>query len=243
MSVVSGAVITSVVAVNRNLGVANATMTDLAVAANGIERVGQLLRGAVAVDGDLTRSDSAIIQGGATDITFLTSTGTDPGAGENPVQYRLWVNADGDLVESRVEPVPATNDLGPGVYTAAPVDRVVIRDVLTTDTNGDPVSVFRYWSHYWDRDDNFDNVVDQPDSDRCGREITPAGSWLTADDAIDVDSVSFRLLVRAESNYRNTPVELRGWARFASAEDLGFSSSFDSAGCLDGADGGFGYDN
>lgn len=256
MAVVSGAVVSSVVAVNRSLGTANATMNDMRVARIGVDRLGQLIRGAVFIDGDLTRSDPGLISATPTDIRLYTTTGTVPANDDNPIWFRLRVdtavsadcpaavpNQLGCLVEERINPVPATSNLGQGTYTGTPARRVIIRDVWVVDEDGAAIDVFQFWSHYWDRDDNFDNVVDQPASDRCGREIVPAGS-LTLSERRDVDSVSFTVQVRDPgSSYGNSRVTLRGWARFGAAEDIGFSSSFDSAGCLDATDGGFGYDD
>lgn len=237
MTIMSAAVVSAVVAVNRSLGTANATMRDVQSARIAVERVGQLLRGSVAADGDLTRSDSAIVQGGTTDVTFYTLTGTDPSNDDNPIKFRLWVDSGTSdcpttcLVEERTDPVPVSG--GTPTYTGTTSRRVIVADLLSQDASGTPLPVFRYWSHY-------DTGVD---SDRCGREILPTGAWLADADRIDVDSMSFTVVVREDVAYDSSPSVLRGWARFASAEDLGFSGSFDSAGCLDEADGGFGYDH
>lgn len=253
MAMVSAALIASVVAVNRSLGVANATMNDVNAARIGIERVGQLLRGAVSLDGDLGRTDTALIRAGGNDITFLTFTGVNRIANElgnpalacttqcNPLQFRLFVNANGELVEQKFYPTPVLrSQLAPGAtptYSATPSSqRVILRDVQPLDPQGNPYSIFRYWTHYWDSGSG------APASDRCGVEILPSGAWISAARDQDVDSISFTLVVREPNGYDNAAVELRGWARFASAEDLGFSGSFDSAGCLDNASGGFGYD-
>ena len=237
MAIISVAVATSVVAVNRSLGTANATMRDVQSARNAVERVGQLLRGAVAIDGDLARSDSAVIQGSPTDVTFYTLTATDPSNDENPIRFRLRVDtgtADCPttcLVEERTDPVPTAG--GVPTYLGAAVRRVVVRDLVLDAATGAPGPVFRYWSH-------FDTGVAD---DRCGREVIPGPAGLSDVDRRDVDSMSFTIVVREDVGYESSPSTLRGWARFASTEDLGFSGSFDSAGCLDAPDGGFGYDH
>lgn len=227
MAVVSAALIASVVAANRGLGTANATLTDMAANRNGIERVGSLLRGAVGPQGVLRDEIAALSEATPSSVTFWTVTGRS--GDQNPVQVRLAV-VDGELVEEIRPPTPdLVADLAPGAdptYPASAPERVVVRDLLD-DT------VFTYWSHQQEGGDV---------TTRCGQPI-PASPAMAAADLPRVDSVGFRLRLQAPTGYDSAPSDLQGWARFASSIDVGYSDTFDSAGCLDGDDSGFRYDD
>ncbi len=218
LTIVSAAIITSTVAIQRNLGVANATMEDLAATRIGIERVGALLRGAVAIDGALDLRTSALDVGRPDTVTFYTVTGR--AADANPLRVTLSVQGT-DLVESVQRPTPDVQTATTPTYGAA-TRRVIARSLLRTD-------VFRYWSHY---------QLGADITTRCGRALT--ATPLSLVDRRAVDSVSFRLVVQQPTGYDSAEADLQGWARFASASDLGVSASFRSAGCLDS--GAFGYD-
>jgi prepilin-type N-terminal cleavage/methylation domain-containing protein len=222
LAMVSAAVVSSVVAVQRNLGVARGTMLDTAANRIAVERAASLLRGAVAPDG-LLDGDAPAVTVAEPDVVRLHSvTGVDPAA--NPVQVELAVEG-GELVERIWDPVPALQaDLGPGdvpAYPAAPDrQRVVVRDLA-----GD--QVFRYWTH----------TVEGAAAQRCGRLLAaPAGAQLRI-----VDAVSLRLVVREPSGYGSAASELQSWARFASSEVLGSSTAALPADCLDVV--GFAYDD
>lgn len=224
LTVLSGAIIGSVVAVQRNLGVANATMNDLQANRIALERITTLLRGAVAADGQLDRTTVAVTTTQTDRVRFHSVTGQDPT--ENPVLVELAVE-DGELVERIWNPVPLLQTaLTPGAlptYDVAPTrQRVIARDLVDA-------RVFAYWTH---ADDG------TTATSRCGRRLTPTTS---AEQAL-VDAVSVRLRLQEPTGYDSAPSDLQGWARFASGADLGFSTTASSAGCLDGADGGFGFD-
>ncbi len=219
MAIISAAVISSVVAIQRNLGAANATMNDMGANRIAIERVGALLRGAIGPDGTLDAATSALEFALPGDVQLYSVTGRDPL--QNPVRVRLTVEGT-DLVERIWDPVPdLSTALAPDelpTWPGTPVQRVIGRNVLDA-------AVFTYWSH---QDDG------TPVS-RCGIALpSPSGADLSR-----VDSVSFRLRVQEPTTYTAAPSDLQGWARFASDADLGFADNPDSAGCLDVR--GFGY--
>ncbi|MEE8602961.1 PulJ/GspJ family protein [Euzebya tangerina] len=237
LTIVSAAIVSSTVAIQRTLGGAQATMRDLATTDIALDRVGQLIRGAVGPDGTVSESNSALIAAAPDDITFLSTTGrtavTLPDgsyANRHPMQVRLFVRTDADgafeLVEQIWDPINDNVDDGPFVLPANPRERVILRDLIDVDTDTAFVDVFRFWSHYED-------VLSPDPSQRCGRVINE-GTTLSAVERTTIDSVSFRLVSAEPNNYDGSiDADLQGFARFAGSTDLGVSSSFVSAACLD----------
>ncbi|HUG85665.1 MAG TPA: hypothetical protein VMM13_13960, partial [Euzebya sp.] len=207
------------VAVQQNLGVANATMNDLNANRITIERVGHLLRGASAAAGVLDYTSAALVTALPDEVILYSVTGLDPAA--NPVQVQLVVEGT-DMVERIWDPDPPlvadlARDESP-TYPDPPRQRVIGRNVLSS-------AVFTYWTH----------SDDGTATGRCGRVLASP----TGDDLELVDAISFRLQVQEPTGYESAASDLQGWARFASAVDVGVSTSPDSAGCLDAQ--GFGY--
>ncbi|WP_370325043.1 type II secretion system protein J [Euzebya sp.] len=235
MALVSSAIIASTVAVQRNLGAANATMNDLRTARLAVDRVGSLLRGAVSIDGTLSDATEAITAGTASSVTFYSSTDRaadlDTNTVYNPVRVQIVVEQqpdDGqwDLIERIWYPTAATDrvDQGTPVYpsmSSPTQQRTIVRDLASTD-------VFTYWTHYGDDLDAGGGESNA--ASRCGVRLTPA---LDAAERRAVDSVSFRLVIQEPTGYESSPADLQGWARFASARDVGFSPTLDSAGCVE----------
>lgn len=238
LSIVSAAIVSSTVAIQRNLGGAQATMQDLATTDIALDRVGQLIRGAVSPDGQVSVSTSALIAANADDITFLSMTGrtavrlpSGAYANRHPQQARLFVRAAADgsfeLVEQIWDPVNDTVEDGAFQLPSTPRERVILRDLVDPDEDTAGIGIFRFWSHYED-------ASSPQDSDRCGRVINEGGV-LNMQQRTSIDSISFRL-VSAEPNGYDSSIDadLQGFARFAGSSDLGVSSSFTSAACLDG---------
>lgn len=234
MTLVSGAIIASTVAVQRNLGAANATMNDMRTARLVVERVGQVLRGGVSIDGTLSDATAAIVDGTPSSVIFYSSTGRTADLGTNTVFNPMRVQLvavqqadDGqwDLIERLWFPTAATDTVASGLptFTSTPTrQRTLVRDLARTD-------LFTYWTHYGD---DFDAGIENEDDarTRCGREVGPT---LTTDEQRRaIDSVSFRLVVQEPTGYISSPADLQGWSRFASARDVGYSPTLDSAGCV-----------
>jgi type II secretory pathway pseudopilin PulG len=219
MTLISVAILASVVAVQRNLGVANATMSDMAFNRIAIERVGTLVRGATGPLGLLDNSTAALIDARADRVRLYSVTGQT--AEQNPVRVELAVVGT-DLVERIWTPVPLlVVDLASGevpLYPDPPRTRVIGRNLLTP-------AIFTYWSHR-------DAVVPDPTApaDRCGVPVTTP---VAAGDLSRVDGIAFRLQVQEPTGYEAAPSDLQGWARFSSNAELGFSQAGDSADCLD----------
>lgn len=224
LAVVGGALTAAVVASQRSLGSANATMRDVAGARNAIERVGSLLRSATSEDGLLdTAIETPLISAAPDDVSFYTRTGVS--AEENPVLIRLFVDADADLVEERILPTPASG--GTPTWTSAPITRVLVADLVN-------VEPFTFWSHVQTSSSNT--------SERCGRILDTSGGAVSTTDLLIVDSVSYAVQVRdSSSGYDNRPVELRGWARLANVDGIGYSGGYGEADCLDLIEGGYDY--
>ena len=238
LAIVSAAIVASTVAIQRNLGVANATMNDLAANRIGIERVGQLLRGAVSESGELSRSDSPVEVGESGRVVFLSLTGQDLstsgglGVPENPIRVELRVIDQGgsQVLEERItdpRPLTGTNPTWPATPDRV---RVIVRDLVDPVPATAEFEMFQYLSH-------FDGQGAADDADRCGRSLTIP---LDATGRQDVDSVSYTISSRGPSGYDNTPITLSGYARFASTWELGYSDAAGGQGCLDD-DGAFSY--
>ncbi|HUG85606.1 MAG TPA: type II secretion system protein, partial [Euzebya sp.] len=141
MSIISAAIITSTVAVQQNLGVANATMNDLNANRITIERVGHLLRWASAAAGVLDYASAALVTAQPDQVMLYSATGLDPSA--NPVQVQLAAEGT-DMVERIWDPDPPliadlARDESP-TYPDPPRQRVIGRNVLSS-------TVFTYWTH------------------------------------------------------------------------------------------------
>ena len=241
LTIVSSALVTSVIVSQRSLGVANQTMTDLSASRNAIERIGALVRSATSADGELNNNDEygvgdemPLLYAGSDDLQFYSRTGIASQA--NPILIRFYVDTAGDnvgcsvdnpcLVEQQVQPNPLVG--GIPTWPGAPSSRVIARDLQQTN-------VFAYWSHVQDAD------AGEPVGYRCGRRLDPGVGTLSDAEMIVTDSISFIVRLRGDSAYNNTPVELRGWARLANVEDIGYSSSAGEARCLDAIDGDYDY--